>query len=108
MHKLIEILTDYQPIFLLILGAFIPYIEKKLERLARSKQYKIASEVYQAIDPKFIDKLGGRFEFVNLIQEAIKATSDKKLTTKEIDSLTRLVIKNFQLNKAIGKVKKQS
>ncbi|MDJ0689233.1 MAG: hypothetical protein QNJ41_12055 [Xenococcaceae cyanobacterium MO_188.B32] len=103
MNKFIEILVDFQPFIWLLIGAVLPFLEKQIEKLARSKEYQLAYKVYQSIDPEFLDKLGGKYRFVELIQESIKAASDRELSYAEIQNLTKLVIRDFRLGAALGK-----
>lgn len=106
MHRIIDIFTTYEPFIWLAIGVALPYVEKQLERLAKSEQYQLAREAYNAIDPAFLEKMGGKYKFLQLIKEAIKAASDRELTHAEIKSLSKLVIANFQLEKALESSKK--
>lgn len=101
--KTLEILTTIQPLLWLLVGIFLPWLNQRLDKLLHSEQYKLAKSVYQSIDPQFLNELGGKVRFLELIQESIKAVSDRELTYSEIKTLTKLIIRDFKLDKALGK-----
>ena len=101
--KFLEILTTVQPLLWLLVGMFLPWFNKQLNKLLHSQQYQLATKVYQSIDSQFLEEIGGKVRFLELIQESIKAVSDRELTYQEIKTLTKLVIRDFKLNKALGK-----
>lgn len=99
----LEILNTIQPLLWLLVGVFLPWLNQQLDKLLHSKQYQLATKVYQSIDPQFLDEVGGKIRFLELIQESIKAVSDRELTYSEIKTLTKLIIRDFKLDKALGK-----
>ncbi len=103
MEGLTEILVDFQAILWMVAGAILVILEKPLERLLKSAQYKLAKKVYAALDPKLLEQIGGQVRFVELIQESIEALSDRELTYQEVQILTKLIIRDFRLDKALGK-----
>ena len=103
MEGLTEILVDFQAILWMVAGAILVILEKPLERLLKSARYKLAKKVYAALDPELLDKIGGQVRFVELIQESIEALSDRELTYQEVQILTKLIIRDFRLDKALGK-----
>ncbi len=92
-----------EPLFFLLLGLGLPYLNKQLDLLLNSEKYKTAKKVYDSLDTEMLEKFGGKFRYFELIKETVKAVSDRQLSYEEINRISKLVIRDFTLDKALGK-----
>lgn len=97
------LLNFIEPLLFLALGLSLPYLDKQLDRLANSEKYQLAKKVYDSLDSELLEKFGGKIRYFELIQETIKAVSDRDLNYQEINKISKLVIRDFKLDKALGK-----
>lgn len=86
-----------------VLGLFTPYLQNRLDRILNSDKYKFIAKVYDRIDPELLTLIKGQVPFVELIEESIESISDKELTMGEVQKLTQLVIRDFNMVKALRK-----